>query len=170
MARLGLRALVLLVIACPCALVISTPVSIVSGLAAATRHGILVKGGIYLEEGRKLEWLALDKTGTVTHGKPAQTDFITWHDADPDSARILAASLAARSDHPVSKAVALAAESDGITIREVMDFNALLGRGTSGRISDSTYFLGNHRMVEELGKCSPSWRNVCRHWKAKAKR
>lgn len=149
------RALVLLVIACPCALVISTPVSIVSGLAAATRHGILVKGGVYLEEGRKLKWLALDKTGTVTHGKPAQTDFITWRDADPDSAHVLAASLAARSDHPVSKAVALAAETDGITVREVVDFNALPGRGISGRIGDSTYFLGNHRMVEELGKCSP---------------
>ncbi|MCG2598079.1 MAG: HAD-IC family P-type ATPase, partial [Achromobacter sp.] len=70
------RALVLLVIACPCALVISTPVSIVSGLAAAARHGILIKGGVYLEEGRKLRWLALDKTGTITHGKPAQTDFV----------------------------------------------------------------------------------------------
>ncbi|MDP2141393.1 MAG: heavy metal translocating P-type ATPase [Gammaproteobacteria bacterium] len=148
------RALVLLVIACPCALVISTPVSIVSGLAAATRHGILVKGGVYLEEGRKLEWLALDKTGTVTHGKPAQTDFIAWRDADPNSARAFAASLSARSDHPVSKAVALAAESDGVTVREVLDFSALPGRGISGHIGGSTYYLGNHRMVEELGKCS----------------
>jgi Cd2+/Zn2+-exporting ATPase len=69
------KALVLLVIACPCALVISTPVTIVSGLAAAARHGILIKGGVYLEEGRKLAWLALDKTGTITHGKPVQTDF-----------------------------------------------------------------------------------------------
>jgi len=67
------KALVLLVIACPCALVISTPVTIVSGLAAAARQGILVKGGVYLEEGRKLKWLALDKTGTITDGKPAQT-------------------------------------------------------------------------------------------------
>ncbi|WP_348652499.1 heavy metal translocating P-type ATPase [Iodidimonas sp. MBR-14] len=148
------RALVLLVIACPCALVISTPVSIVSGLAAATRHGILVKGGVYLEEGRKLKWLALDKTGTITHGKPAQTDFIAWRNADLDSARVLAASLATRSDHPVSKAVALAADSDGVATREVFEFNALPGRGTSGRIGGSTYYLGNHRMVEELGKCS----------------
>ncbi|MEN9468220.1 MAG: hypothetical protein RL081_2221, partial [Pseudomonadota bacterium] len=69
------KALVMLVIACPCALVISTPVTIVSGLAAAARRGILIKGGIYLEEGRKLRWVALDKTGTITQGKPSQTDF-----------------------------------------------------------------------------------------------
>ncbi|MXJ60004.1 HAD-IC family P-type ATPase, partial [Escherichia coli] len=73
------KALVLLVIACPCALVISTPVSIVSGLAAAAKRGILIKGGVYLEEGRKLKWLALDKTGTITHGKPAQTDVVAWN-------------------------------------------------------------------------------------------
>ena len=87
------RALVLLVVACPCALVISTPVSIVSGLAAAARHGILIKGGVYLEEGRKLRWLALDKTGTITHGKPAQTDFVTWGNALASDSRSIAASL-----------------------------------------------------------------------------
>lgn len=72
------KALVMLVIACPCALVISTPVTIVSGLTAAARRGILIKGGVYLEEGRKLKWLALDKTGTLTHGKPVQTDAIIY--------------------------------------------------------------------------------------------
>ncbi|MDN7212780.1 HAD-IC family P-type ATPase, partial [Klebsiella pneumoniae] len=110
------RALVLLVVACPCALVISTPVSIVSGLAAAARHGILIKGGVYLEEGRKLRWLALDKTGTITHGKPAQTDFVTWGNALASDSRSIAASLAARSDHPVSKAVAQAAQTDGVAL------------------------------------------------------
>jgi P-type E1-E2 ATPase len=108
------RALVLLVVACPCALVISTPVSIVSGLAAAARHGILIKGGVYLEEGRKLRWLALDKTGTITHGKPAQTDFVAWGNALASDSRSIAASLAARSDHPVSKAVAQAAQRMGL--------------------------------------------------------
>jgi len=149
------KALVLLVIACPCALVISTPVSIVSGLAAAARRGILIKGGIYLEEGRKLQWLALDKTGTITHGKPVQTDFVIWSDAAPAQARALAASLAARSDHPVSRAVALAAETDRVALHEVIDFAALPGRGVRGRIDDAIYHLGNHRLVEELGATSP---------------
>ncbi|WP_134494796.1 heavy metal translocating P-type ATPase, partial [Pseudomonas aeruginosa] len=92
------RALVLLVIACPCALVISTPVTIVSGLSAAARLGILIKGGVFLELGRKLSWVALDKTGTITHGKPQQTDYLPIAEADGTDARLLAASLAARSD------------------------------------------------------------------------
>jgi len=149
------RSLVLLVVACPCALVISTPVSIVSGLAAAARHGILIKGGVYLEEGRKLRWLALDKTGTITHGKPAQTDFVAWGDAPPASSRSIAASLAARSDHPVSKAVAQAANAEGVALHDVAEFSALPGRGVRGSIDGVTYHLGNHRMLEELGHCPP---------------
>ena len=149
------RSLVLLVVACPCALVISTPVSIVSGLAAAARHGILIKGGVYLEEGRKLRWLALDKTGTITHGKPAQTDFVAWGDAPPASSRSIAASLAARSDHPVSKAVAQAAHVEGVALHDVAEFAALPGRGVRGSIDGVTYHLGNHRMLEELGHCPP---------------
>ncbi|WGS42108.1 heavy metal translocating P-type ATPase [Burkholderia sp. JSH-S8] len=151
------RALVLLVIACPCALVISTPVTIVSGLAAAARRGILVKGGVYLEEGRKLVWLALDKTGTITHGKPVQTDFVP-RAADVDAARVrhLAASLAARSDHPVSQAIATAARTEGAApFADVQDFEALLGRGVRGAIDGARYWLGNHRLVEELERCSP---------------
>lgn len=147
------KALVLLVIACPCALVISTPVTIVSGLAAAARKGILIKGGIYLEEGRKLVALAFDKTGTITHGKPAQTDFIALS-GDANQARILAASLAARSDHPVSLAIARAATEAGLVLREVTDLDALLGRGVRGSIDGHVYQLGNHRLIEELGLCS----------------
>ncbi|KUZ99194.1 hypothetical protein WI40_12195 [Burkholderia ubonensis] len=152
------RALVLLVIACPCALVISTPVTIVSGLAAAARRGILVKGGVYLEEGRKLAWLALDKTGTITHGKPVQTDFVL-RAADVDAARVrhLAASLAARSDHPVSQAIAAAARAEGAaSFADVQDFEALVGRGVRGAIDGARYWLGNHRLVEELARCSPA--------------
>ena len=96
------KALTLLVIACPCALVISTPVTVVSGLTAAARQGILVKGGVHLEEGRHLKWLALDKTGTITHGKPVLTEMAVFLNTQVHR---LAASLAARSDHPVSQAI-----------------------------------------------------------------
>lgn len=149
------KALVLLVIACPCALVISTPVTIVSGLAAAARRGILVKGGVYLEQGRELAWVALDKTGTITHGKPAQTDHALLAD-DVPQARAIAASLAARSDHPVSRAVATAAQADGIATLPVEAFEALPGRGTRGTVQGVEYQLGNHRLVHELGACSPA--------------
>ena len=148
------KALVLLVIACPCALVISTPVTIVSGLATAARKGILVKGGVYLEEGRKLATLALDKTGTITRGKPAQTDFVVLS-GDANQAHILAGSLAARSDHPVSLAIAHAATEMGWVLREVADFAAIPGRGVRGGIGGHAYQLGNHRLIEELGLCSP---------------
>ncbi|SIT42380.1 Heavy metal-(Cd/Co/Hg/Pb/Zn)-translocating P-type ATPase [Paraburkholderia ribeironis] len=149
------RALVLLVIACPCALVISTPVTIVSGLAAAARHGILIKGGTYLEQGRKLSWLALDKTGTITHGKPVQTDFeLRATDVDAVRVKALAASLAGRSDHPVSLAVAKAAQIDDVAHLMVDAFEAIPGRGVRGTIDGRTYSLGNHRLIEELGFCS----------------
>jgi Cd2+/Zn2+-exporting ATPase len=158
------KALVLLVIACPCALVISTPVTIVSGLAAAARRGILIKGGVYLESGHQLKYLALDKTGTITHGKPVQTEFevlLTGNDDASDDVakecRRLAVSLAARSDHPVSLAIAKAAEIDGanLTHANVDKFEALAGRGVKGEIDDKAYFLGNHRLIEELGVCTP---------------
>lgn len=149
------RALVLLVVACPCALVISTPVTIVSGLAAAVRKGILIKGGVYLEGGRKLDFLALDKTGTITHGKPVQTDSQVLDPRFEGRAQALAASLAARSDHPVSGAIAQFAKAEGLAMAEVSGFAALAGRGVRGDIGGVTYHLGNHRLVEELGLCSP---------------
>ncbi|MCW1938711.1 heavy metal translocating P-type ATPase [Pseudomonas sp. MDMC_285] len=148
------RALVLLVVACPCALVISTPVTIVSGLAAAARKGILIKGGVYLENGRHLALLALDKTGTLTHGKPVQTDSLDLLDTDEPSPAIWAASLAARSDHPVSRALALHAEEQGLTLRDVADFEALPGSGTKGKVDGKLLYIGNHRLVEDLGLCS----------------
>jgi len=147
------KALVLLVIACPCALVISTPVTIVSGLAAAARKGILIKGGVYLEEGHQLTTLALDKTGTITYGKPAQTDFIALT-GDDTRIRTLAASLAARSDHPVSLAIARAATESGTVLLDVADFAAIPGRGVKGSIDSHTYQLGNHQLIEELNLCS----------------
>ncbi|HZZ06465.1 heavy metal translocating P-type ATPase [Paraburkholderia sp.] len=150
------KALVMLVIACPCALVISTPVTIVSGVAAAARKGILIKGGAYLELGRKLSWLALDKTGTITHGKPVQTEFEILADVDVVRCRTIAASLAGRSDHPVSMAIAAAAQAEGMSNATVDAFEALPGRGVRGEIDGSPFWLGNHRLVEELGRCSTS--------------
>jgi len=145
------KALVMLVIACPCALVISTPVTLVSGLTAAARRGILIKGGVYLEEGRKLKWLALDKTGTLTHGKPVQTDAIIYTGVAEDEGRRLAVSLAGYSDHPVSQAVSAA--SDSIQRYEVENFEALPGRGVRGVINGQTYSLGNLRLAEETVRC-----------------
>ncbi len=149
------KALVLLVIACPCALVVSTPVTVVSGLAAAAKAGILIKGGVYLEEGSKLKSLALDKTGTITQGKPVVTDVVALQGAQKD-ALTLAASLAGRSDHPVSTAVSRywKALPDAGTAGEVTGFEAITGRGVKGRIGNQWYYLGNHRLVEELGICN----------------
>ena len=149
------KALVLLVIACPCALVISTPVTVVSGLAAAAKHGILIKGGVYLEQGRKLKALALDKTGTITLGKPAVTDTLVVSTGDQVQLLRQAASLAFRSDHPVSTAVVAhwkQQEPDG-SLMEVTGFEALAGRGVKGTIDGEMFFLGNHRLVHELGIC-----------------
>ncbi|MEK1835773.1 MAG: heavy metal translocating P-type ATPase [Pseudomonas sp.] len=150
------RALVLLVVACPCALVISTPVTIVSGLAAAARKGILVKGGVYLEHGHKLDYLALDKTGTLTHGKPVQTDYLSLDPIADEIAPAIAAALAGRSDHPVSLAIANAAADKHPVPLIVDNFEALAGRGVRGEINGELYHLGNHRLVEELGLCSPA--------------
>jgi Cd2+/Zn2+-exporting ATPase len=149
------RALVLLVIACPCALVISTPVTIVSALTSAARKGILIKGGAYLESGRKLAWLALDKTGTLTYGRPVLTDYEPKHDMPEAQARQIATSLAARSDHPVSRAVAESGASMGVALIEVNDVTALAGRGVQGVLKGVVYRLGNHRLIEEMHVCSP---------------
>jgi Cd2+/Zn2+-exporting ATPase len=147
------KALVLLVIACPCALVISTPVTVVSGLAAAARRGILVKGGTHLEGARRLKAVALDKTGTLTEGRPRLVDW-QLRDADAGEARVqrLAASLAARSDHPVSQAIAAGLPAP---VAEVEDFAALPGRGVSGKVEGLRLMLGNHRLIHERGLCTP---------------
>lgn len=146
------KALVLLVIACPCALVISTPVTVVSGLSAAARRGILIKGGAYLEEARLLKAVALDKTGTITEGKPKLVAWRAWGDADESSAMKLAATLAARSDHPVSKAIALGL---GVQVADVEGFKALPGRGVEALINGQRLILGNHRFIHEQGFCGP---------------
>lgn len=145
------KALITLVIACPCALVISTPVTVVSGLAAAARRGILIKGGVYLEEGRKLKALALDKTGTLTHGKPVVTDIKELNHLAPEKALEIAASLNAHSEHPIAHAIVTKANLEQPLT--VINFESITGRGVKGLIGDTLYYLGNHRLVEELGVC-----------------
>jgi len=146
------KALVLLVIACPCALVISTPVSIVSALAAAARHGVLIKGGIHLEEARKLRAVALDKTGTITEGKPRLVQW-TLLAEDADAARVehIAYALAVHSDHPVSRAIAAGLSANRTEARA---FAALAGRGVQAEVDGQRYVLGNHRLIEDRGQCS----------------
>lgn len=148
------KALVLLVVACPCALVISTPVTIVSGLAAAARKGILIKGGVYLEQGRKLTWLALDKTGTLTVGKPSVTEYLPLG-ADPVAVLAIATSLAGRSDHPVSHAISVYGDAASAAHSDVDNFRALLGRGVEGTIGGQPYWLGNQRLAGERGQVTP---------------
>lgn len=146
------KALVLLVIACPCALVISTPVTVVSGLAAAARRGILIKGGVHLEEARKLNTVALDKTGTITEGKPKLVAQVVLTDSVPaDMVRRIAHSLAARSDHPVSQAIATALDGEPLLVEH---FAAEIGRGVKGSINGHDYVLGNHRWIEDRKQCS----------------
>ncbi|KQY90279.1 cation-translocating P-type ATPase [Pelomonas sp. Root1444] len=144
------KALVLLVIACPCALVIATPVSVVSALAAAARRGILIKGGTYLEDARRLKALALDKTGTITEGKPRLVDQQVLR-GESAAAQRLAASLAGRSDHPVSRAIAAGLDA---APAEVDQFTALAGRGVQGVVGGETFVLGNQRLIEERGQGS----------------
>jgi len=146
------KALVLLVIACPCALVISTPVTVVSGLAAGARRGILIKGGTYLEDARLLKAVALDKTGTITEGKPKLVKWQVWGVGDEAAVQQMAASLAVRSDHPVSKAIVQGLKVQG---PEAESFKALPGRGVEGVINDVRLVLGNHRLIHEQGMCSP---------------
>ncbi|WP_312183650.1 heavy metal translocating P-type ATPase [Massilia timonae] len=164
------KALVLLVIACPCALVISTPVTVVSGLARAARAGILVKGGVYLEQGAALRSVALDKTGTITKGRPALSDVLPVN-GDAPSALRLAATLAARSDHPVSGAVSRhwqgAPTSEPLS--EVHNFSALPGRGIRGQIDGIEYFLGNGRMLAELGSADAGAAHVMAGLEAEGK-
>lgn len=139
--------LVILVIGCPCALVISTPVSIVSALSRAAGQGILIKGGSFLEAGKDMDYLALDKTGTITWGRPELVEASPCGEMDMERALELAASLASRSDHPVSRAIARNAHAKNLALQEVEDFRAIPGRGVEGKIGGRLYKLGNKTML-----------------------
>ncbi|MBA2604121.1 MAG: cadmium-translocating P-type ATPase [Acidobacteria bacterium] len=148
------RSLVLLVISCPCALVISTPVSIVSALAAAARKGVLIKGGARLERLAAVRCVAFDKTGTLTSGRLQVTDVTsTGGLGGPDVLR-LAASLESRSEHPIGRAIVAHAQAEGVPISPVTGFQALPGMGAEGFVGAERVVVGNHRLFEERGLCS----------------
>lgn len=153
------KALVMLVIACPCALVISTPVTVVSGLTAAARRGILVKGGQFLETGHQIKAIAVDKTGTLTMGKPAVTEVVAFDGHSREDILLLAASLEAGSAHPLAAAI-VKAGPPAAQLQAVAQFSALHGRGVQGTLAGRTYYLGNARLMQELKVLTPALQAV----------
>ena len=149
-----LRALVLLVVACPCALVISTPISIVSGLTMMARRGVLIKGGAFLEAIAKLKVLAMDKTGTITEGKPQVREMIALKSTPAEDIIRFAAGVDVHSSHPLAEAIVKHAKQENITFERAQDYQTHDGRGAEGIIAGHHYFVGNHRFTHELGVCS----------------
>lgn len=158
------RALVLLVISCPCALVISTPVTVVSALATATRCGLLIKGGLYLEEARKLVNIGLDKTGTLTKGEPAVAGVKYLATFDERLTGAMAASLAAMNKHPLSQAIARWAHERHLPVYQVEGFTAIPGAGVEGRIERGMVRLVNLRWLEEQGLADEAVRRTFAHY------
>ncbi|HLA69526.1 MAG TPA: heavy metal translocating P-type ATPase [Bacteroidota bacterium] len=151
------RGLVLLVIACPCALVISTPVSVVSALTSAARHGILIKGGRPLEQLASVQAVALDKTGTLTMGTPTITDIIAVDSLPPREILRITAAIELRSEHHLADAFLRKADQEGIDLDgiDVGQFDSLTGKGIKATVNSRVYWVGNHPLIEEIGLCSP---------------
>lgn len=143
------RALVLLVIACPCALVISTPVTIVAALAGAAKQGVLVKGGMHLETPAHLKAIALDKTGTLTEGRPQVVEIVPLGGRSGVELLRLAAALEARSEHPIARAILTKAGELKITAEPAQAVQAIVGRGVKGQVAGSEAWLGSRRYLEE---------------------
>lgn len=145
------EALAMLLVACPCALIISTPVAIVSAIGTAARNGVLVKGGVHLEEMGRIKVLAFDKTGTLTRGKPRITDIISSRGLDKNEVLRRAASLEARSEHPLAETVVEQARKLGLELAEVSNFRAMSGRGAAAEIEGKSCYVGNQRLFSEVG-------------------
>jgi len=143
------RALVMLVVACPCALAISTPVAMVSSIASASRNGVLVKGSTYMEQVSKTKVIAFDKTGTLTLGELGVSDIVSDTHSDEDVLRI-AVSLESKAEHPIARAITEKAKELGVNIEETTDFKAYVGRGVEACIEDKTCCIGNLRLFDEL--------------------
>lgn len=150
------RALVLLIIACPCALVISTPVSIVSALAAAARHGVLIKGGLHVERTAAVRCVAFDKTGTLTRGEVQLLDVIPVDGVTPAWLLATAASVERRSEHAIGRAIVRLADEAGAAARAVEGFRALPGRGAEADVEGTRVLVGSHRLFEERQLCTPA--------------
>lgn len=144
------RGLALLVVACPCALVVSTPVAIVSAISVAAQNGVLIKGGIHLEEAGSLIAIAFDKTGTLTKGAPAITDIIPLNGVSEAVLLKIAASLEARSEHPLAAAIVKAAKERKLDFFAADDFSSLAGRGAQATVNGETMYIGNPRLFSEL--------------------
>ncbi len=154
----GERGLVILVIACPCALVIATPVAVVSGLAAAARRGVLVRGGEYLERVGRLTVMAFDKTGTLTSGRPDVVEVVPTHGSGgKDRLLSIAAALGDRGGHVLGKAIARHARDLRISVPVADDYRAVPGLGALGRVETVEYHLGSHRYIDEIGMCGPGF-------------
>jgi len=145
------RAMVLMTVASPCALVISTPAAFISAIASGARGGVLFKGGAYLEGLATIKAVAFDKTGTLTLGKPAVTDLVPCDDMTEDELLRIAASVESRSEHPLAKAVANAAQKRGITLDDVTDFQNVPGRGVQATINGKTVQVGSPQYLLQNG-------------------
>lgn len=144
------KSLVLLVISCPCALVISTPIAIVSAFTNAAKQGILIKGGNYLEALGSIRAIAFDKTGTITEGRPQVTQILPWNGYSKTDVLRIAAGLERQSEHHIGKAILQKAEVEGIHLpTEVRGFEAIKGKGAKGIIEGKTYYVGSRVLLEE---------------------
>ena len=156
--------LVLLVIGCPCALVISTPVSIVAALAAAAKNGVLIKGGLYVEAPAHLRAIALDKTGTLTEGRPAVREVVPLSGHNQKELMEIAAAIEARSEHPLARAVISHAQSLGIHTEAAENFQVVKGKGASATLNGKPVWLGSHRFLEERGQETPEMHDKLELW------
>jgi Cd2+/Zn2+-exporting ATPase len=150
------RALALLVVACPCALVISTPVAIVSALTAAARAGVLIKGGAFLERLGSVRSVAFDKTGTLTHGHITVTDVLGLDGTPAESVLAVAAALERRSEHPIGRAIVRHAQVSGLDVPEDAGFRALPGLGAEATVAAAPAIIGSHRLFEDRQLCTPA--------------
>ncbi|MFO0944149.1 MAG: heavy metal translocating P-type ATPase [Pirellulales bacterium] len=149
------RSLVLLVIACPCALVISTPVSIVAALAAAAKNGVLIKGGLYVEAPSRLRAIALDKTGTITEGKPSVVQLVPMNGHNEEELLVRAGALEQSTTHPLAQAIVAEVTKRGLKFPLAEQFEIIQGKGARGTIDGKLYWLGSHRYLEERGQETP---------------